>query len=79
MAVTVVDTTKEKLDGHIRRVFCEELQRKGETVRDYVKLTVQLLTSLPGRKPAKDEWSYHLYRSSVNDIDRLIKSIDDMQ
>ena len=69
-AVTVVETTREQIDTLIREVYSDNLDRQNEKRMDFVKLT--------GKPRGKDEWSYRLYRSSVDDIDRIISAIDNM-
>ena len=77
-AVTVVETTREQIDTLIREVYSDNLDRQNEKRMDFVKLTVQIIKFEPGKPRGKDEWSYRLYRSSVDDIDRIISAIDNM-
>ena len=77
-AVTVVETTREQIDTLIREVYSDNLDRQNEKRMDFVKLTVQIIKYEPGKPRGKDEWSYRLYRSSVDDIDRIISAIDNM-
>ena len=75
-ATTVVETTRQEIDMLIKEVFKDNLERLDEKPRDFVKLTVQIIKFKKGEPRGKDEWSYRLYRASVDDIQRLIDAVD---
>ncbi len=78
-ATTIVETNKRELDSLIKKVFREELQRGEEKAFDFVKMTVQVIMYYPGAPRKKDEWSYRLYRTSVDAVEKLEKAVDDLQ
>ena len=75
-AITIVETTRQEIDTLIKEVFKDNLERLDEKPRDFVKLTVQIIKFKKGEPRGKDEWSYRLYRASVDDIQRLIDAVD---
>lgn len=75
-ATTVVETTRQEIDTLIREVYKDNLERRTEKPRDFVKLTVQNIKFKTGEPRGKDEWSYRLYRASVDDIQRFIEAVD---
>lgn len=72
--VKIVDVSKEEITKTIELVYKSELERKKEKVRDFVKLTVQMLDHTDKQK--KDEFSFRLYRCDVNVIEKIINYID---
>lgn len=78
-ATTIVDTNRRELDAFIKKVFKEELQKGEEKTFDFVKMTVQVVMYYPGAPRKKDEWSYRLYRTTVDAVEKLEKAVDDLQ
>lgn len=72
--VKIVDVSKEEITEVIKLVYKSELVRKNEKIRDFVKLTVQMLDHTDKQK--KDEFSFRLYRCDVNVIEKIINYID---
>lgn len=72
--VKIVDVSKEEITEAIKLVYKSELARKNEKIRDFVKLTVQMLDHTDKQK--KDEFSFRLYRCDVNVIEKIINYID---
>ena len=75
-AVTVVETTREELDSLICETYSGQLKRRDEKPLDFVKLTVQIIKCETGKPRGKDEWSYRLYRTDFDDIEKLTDRID---
>ena len=72
--VKIVDVSKEEITEAIKLVYKSELARNNEKIRDFVKLTVQMLDHTDKQK--KDEFSFRLYRCDVNVIEKIINYID---
>lgn len=73
--VKIVDVSKEEITKAIELVYKSELERKKEKVRDFVKLTVQMLDHTDKQK--KDEFSFRLYRCNVDAIEKIINYIEE--
>lgn len=73
-SVSIVDAEKQEIIDVIKKVFKDNLERGNEPLKNFVKLTVKICEN--GNKKTKDEFSYRLYRTNVNAIDRIIQYID---
>lgn len=73
--VSVLDTDKEEMVKAIETVFKDELEKREEQTRNFVKLTVKICDFT--KKQKKDEFSFRLYRTDVDAIERIIKYIDE--
>lgn len=73
--VKIVDVSKDEITEAIKLVYKSELARKNEKIRDFVKLTVQIVDYTDKQK--KDEFSFRLYRCDVDVIEKIIKYVDE--
>ena len=73
-SVSIVEVEKQEIIDVIKKVFKDNLERGNEPLKNFVKLTVKICEN--GDKKTKDEFSYRLYRTNVNAIDRIIQYID---
>lgn len=75
-SITILDATKDEIGKLIQQLYSDELQRRDEPIRNFVKLTVKIVEADKKTKQKKDEFSYRLYRTNVNAIEKIIEYID---
>jgi len=72
-SLSIVDATKEEITNLIKELFKDELDRGNTPARQFTKLTVKICNS---EKKTKDEFSFRLYRTDVNAIEKIIKHLN---